>query len=90
MRKIMIGFVAGFLLAVILAIPCVKLVMNDKYKFGHGNGMIDGQIEVLRFLHKHFGVRYPPKDCKDSLIEKPGGVYVIEDKGVLTIQTTEY
>ncbi len=90
MKKIMIGFAAGFLLAAILAIPCMNLVMADKYEFGHGNGMLDGQIEVLRFLHKHFEVRYPPEGSKDSLIGKAGGIYVVEDKGVLTIQTTEY
>jgi len=90
MKKIMVGFAVGFFLAAILAILCMKLVMVDKYKFGHVNGMLDGQIQVLRFLHKHFGVRYPPEGCKEALIMKPGGIYVIEDKGVLTIRTTEY
>jgi hypothetical protein len=90
MKKLLIGFVAGFVLASILAIPCIKFVMYDKYKFGHNNGVLDGESEVLAFLSRHFEVRYAPEHSEDSLIMKPGGVFVIEDKGVLTIQTKRY
>ena len=90
MKNLIIGFAAGFLLASVLAIPCIRFAMQEKYKHGHGIGMLDGEVEVIGFLNKHFEVRYPPKQYKDSLIRKPGGVFVVQSGDGLTIQTTSY
>lgn len=49
MKQLIMGFVAGFFLAALLAIPCIKFVMQEKYKHGHGNGMLDGEMEIVGF-----------------------------------------
>ena len=90
MKKLIIGFIAGFILATLLAIPCIKFAMMDKYKQGYGKGGLDGELEVVSFLNKHFEVRYPPEQYKDKLIMKPGGVFIVQSGDQLTIQTIPY
>ncbi|MEI6167330.1 MAG: hypothetical protein WCS52_09055 [bacterium] len=90
MKKLICGFIAGFLLASVLAIPIVKMAMNDKYHFGYGQGVLTGESEVIRFLGKHFEVTRPPDGCKDSLITKPGGIYITERNGKAEIEVTKW
>ena len=90
MKKLIIGFLVGFIIAFILAIPIVRFASKEKYKFGYSNGVLNGQNEMIYFLSKHFEVKYPPSNHTDSLINKPGGIFVIRENGVVTIQTIRY
>ena len=90
MKKIIMAFFAGLLLAAILAIPCIRYAMKEKYKHGYGVGMLDGEREVIGFLEKHFEVRYPPDQYKDSLDRKPGCVFVVQAGDGVSVQVLIY
>jgi hypothetical protein len=90
MKKIIIAFVAGFLLASVLAIPCIRFAMKDQYDHGHAVGVLEGEMEAIGFLGKHFEVRRPPEQFKDSLIRKPGGVFVVQTPDGASVQLVKF
>ena len=90
MKKIILGFIVGFILATLLAIPCIRFAMLDKYKTGYKKGGLDGEMKVIGFLNKYFEVRYPPEQYVDKLIMKPGGVFIVNSGDQLIVQTTPY
>lgn len=90
MKRLLIGFVCGFLLASALGVPALLFVKNEKYKHGHDVGYLNGQSDVVAFLQKHFKVQNPslPRDQWDDVLwTKAGNVYILNLDGKLTIET---
>ena len=90
MKTKILAFLAGFILAALLAIPVLKFAMRDKYEFGQKNGWLSGSHEVHKFIQKHFLTQRPPETFSDSLIQKSGGIYIVEKDGVKTIEANQY
>jgi hypothetical protein len=90
MKNLILGFIAGFLIAALTAIPVFKYAIEDKYESGHSTGVLDGTRLVLDFLDQHFEVQRPPETCKDSLVLKVGAIYVTESAGQTSIVTTTH
>ena len=55
-----------------------KVVSQDKYEFGHNQGKIDGSLEVVNFLDKHFHQSSFSKSKPGRLV----GILGVKDRSI--------
>jgi hypothetical protein len=88
MKKMIIGILIGFSLAILCFIPIVLKQRSGQFANGKHHGEIHGRFEVWRFLDKHFRKEERSQSkIKDSLPIKDADILVVEKNGVLTIET---
>ena len=86
MKKYIIGFVVGLIVASGVLIPVFIQEQNNKIEFGRNMGFTDGLIFSSGELEKEFGAIKTPKAYKHIFSVKTTDVIMIEVDGVKTVR----
>jgi hypothetical protein len=87
MKKYIIGFLGGLFVTTSACVVVLPLVLEDKFKFGHGTGFADGLSAVADELEQHYGL-YTEADGPYEIVYdiKTTRVVIIDVNGVKSIK----